>query len=149
VDPLFSKTALLLDKAFALRHKDRIIVFGPFAPYGWGLVPQPVFPGSVVEVCGHHLHTEPEPLSQRVGQELSPEFERLIMWCLEKDPERRPQSAREFRHRLAAIIDVPRWSQTDARQWWEGPGRQLVRDPADDSHQAVTRILDVDMDRAR
>jgi serine/threonine-protein kinase len=113
------------------------------------LTGEPVFPGSVVEVCGHHLHTEPEPLSQRVGQELSPEFERLIMWCLEKDPERRPQSAREFRHRLAAIIDVPRWSQTDARQWWEGPGRQLVRDPADDAHQAVTRILDVDMDRAR
>jgi serine/threonine-protein kinase len=113
------------------------------------LTGEPVFTGSIVEILGHHLHTEPTPPSKRLGQDLSTEFERLIMWCLAKDPSDRPQTTLELRHRLAAIIDVPRWSQKDAREWWQGHGDIVQPGTAETSGQDVTRILDVDMERAR
>jgi len=66
----------------------------------------PVFHGrSVVEVCSHHLHTAPEPLSALLGEALSPELEALILSCLAKDPAARPQSAAELGRRLARCIE--------------------------------------------
>jgi serine/threonine-protein kinase len=38
-----------------------------------------VFPGrSPVEVCGHHLHTKPEPPSTRLGRAFPADLERLL-----------------------------------------------------------------------
>ena len=52
-----------------------------------------VFDGkSIVEVCSQHLHQEPEPLSAR-GIAIPAELEAVVLACLNKDPERRPQSA--------------------------------------------------------
>jgi hypothetical protein len=51
----------------------------------------PPFQGnSVVEVCGHHLHTPATPPSQRLGQALPAKLEALILRCLAKQPEQRP-----------------------------------------------------------
>jgi eukaryotic-like serine/threonine-protein kinase len=66
----------------------------------------PVFHGrSVVEVCGHHLHTAPEPLSGLLGETLPPELERIVLACLAKDPAARPSSAADLRLRLARCLD--------------------------------------------
>ncbi|HTV19511.1 MAG TPA: serine/threonine-protein kinase [Polyangiaceae bacterium] len=67
----------------------------------------PVFHGrSVVEVCSHHLHSAPEPLSQALGAALSPELESLVMSCLAKDRAARPASAAELGRRLARCIET-------------------------------------------
>jgi eukaryotic-like serine/threonine-protein kinase len=51
----------------------------------------PVFEGrSMVEVCGHHLHSVPEPPSRRIGQPVPARLEALILRCLAKQPEQRP-----------------------------------------------------------
>jgi hypothetical protein len=56
-----------------------------------------VFGGTTtVEVCSHHLHTQPEPPSQRLGQTVPGGLEQMILACLEKDPARRPASAAEL-----------------------------------------------------
>lgn len=55
---------------------------------------------TLVEVCGHHLHTPPEPPSAKLGQPLPPKLEALVQSCLEKDPARRPQTA----HQLAEAL---------------------------------------------
>src|SRR5215471_5638755 len=76
-----------------------------------------VFRGkTIVEVCGAHLHQEPEPLASR-GVSISPELEAIIRACLEKKPDRRPQTALELRRRLDACALEP-WDSDKARQWW-------------------------------
>jgi serine/threonine-protein kinase len=79
----------------------------------------PPFRGSsVVEVCGHHLHTVPEPPSQRLGQPLPDALERLILSCLAKKPSERPESAAKLGQALAELSGVPPFSAEQARAWW-------------------------------
>lgn len=67
----------------------------------------PVFGGrSVVEVCSHHLHTAPEPLSAALGDGISSELEAIVLDCLAKDPAARPASAAELRRRLALCSET-------------------------------------------
>jgi hypothetical protein len=86
------------------------------------LTGHPVFEGqSLVEVCGHHLHTTPEPPSRRAGITIDPGLEACVLECLDKDPSRRPQTARALGERLAAS-GVDAWTESDARAWWAARG---------------------------
>ncbi len=113
------------------------------------LTGEQVFTGNIVEICGHHLHTEPVPPSERLGRELPFELEALVMECLAKNPDDRPQSAGEIRTRLAASLEVPRWRQVDAETWWQEHGEALQPEADNVSHSDVTRTLAVDMGRMR
>jgi len=110
------------------------------------LTGEQVFTGNIVEIIGHHLHTEPTPPSKRLGRELPVELEAVIMQCLAKNPEERPDSAREIRERLAACFEIRRWRQADARAWWEKHEDVLQPGSADTSDVEVTRVLDGDLD---
>jgi serine/threonine-protein kinase len=111
------------------------------------LTGEQVFTGNIVEILGHHLHSEPTPPSERLGRELPFELEAVVMQCLAKNPDDRPQSAGEIRARLAASLEVPRWRQADAHAWWQEHGEALQPEVADTSNLDVTRTLAVDMDR--
>ena len=77
-----------------------------------------VFPGkSVMEVCGQHLHSAPVPPSVRLGRPQPEDLERVLLACLAKKVEDRPQSADALRV-LFLSCDVPAWTTEDARQWW-------------------------------
>ena len=73
--------------------------------------------GTVVEVCSHHLHTKPTPPSERLGSEVPIDLERLILACLAKDPNDRPQTAIDLEKHLAGC-DVPAWDTEQAAAWW-------------------------------
>ena len=77
---------------------------------------------SMLEVCSHHLHTEPLPPSLRVDRlgtaPVPEELEQLVLRCLSKEPSDRPASARELRKALAACRRACPWSEEDARAWW-------------------------------
>jgi len=76
-----------------------------------------VFDGkSIVEVCSQHLHKEPESLSAR-GFAIPADLEAVVLACLHKDPDRRPQSAAELRRRVEAC-KVESWDRAKALAWW-------------------------------
>jgi serine/threonine-protein kinase len=81
---------------------------------------KPVFSGeSVVEVCGHHLHSKPEPLSRRGGLAIASDLERIVLSCLEKTQRDRPQSAEELARLLRSCADANGWTEEDAESWWQ------------------------------
>jgi serine/threonine-protein kinase len=72
---------------------------------------------TVVEICSHHLHSQPVPPAERLGRALPADLQSLVLRCLKKEPAERPQSAHELATALAAL-SVPEWTQEQARAWW-------------------------------
>jgi serine/threonine-protein kinase len=107
----------------------------------WLVTGKLVFEGpGAIKVISDHIHTSPPPPSSRVTSPLLPELDELILECLEKDPGKRPSSARVFQSRLQAIpVDTP-WTRERAEQWWSrhAPGASTKRPVADVllSHEA-------------
>jgi len=65
-----------------------------------------VFDGNnLVEICSHHLHSTPEPASRRVRM-CRPILEKLLLQCLEKARDRRPESAGALLKLLKAAARV-------------------------------------------
>jgi serine/threonine-protein kinase len=78
-----------------------------------------VFSGkSALEHIHHHLQTEPEAPSKRLGRPLPPKLEAVILSCLQKDPDRRPESAKILAEALRACDDVTPWDERDAQRFW-------------------------------
>lgn len=76
---------------------------------------------TVVEVCGHHLHTPPRRASELA--DVPRELDELIDTCLRKKPEERPQSADELSDALEGIGEG--WTRRDARAWWDEHGAEV------------------------
>ena len=77
-----------------------------------------VFTGrNLLEICGHHLHTEPVPPSERLGARIATDLEKLILSCLSKDPADRPSDARTLQSALRQCRDARTWTEEDARHW--------------------------------
>ena len=65
-----------------------------------------------------HLHDEPVPPSRRTELAVPPELDRIVLDCLAKKAEDRPQSAAELSRRLAAV-DAGEWNEEKAKCWWQ------------------------------
>jgi serine/threonine-protein kinase len=77
-----------------------------------------VFGGEkTVNLIAKHLQAEPVPPSQRTTQSIPPELDRLIMKCLAKSPDNRPQSAREVSEALS-WVPTDAWGEKQASEWW-------------------------------
>jgi len=102
-----------------------------------------VFEGeTIIEICGHHLHTPPTPPSERLGRPLPAALEAWVLGCLEKDPARRPPSASDAAAGLERCGLAGDWTQEEARAWWAAKGRALAaarRAPALPSALTVSR----------
>jgi serine/threonine-protein kinase len=92
--------------------------------YALGCVAYWLLTGSTVFSAGNAAgqliaqRTEaPVPPSQRTRTPIPPDLERLVMDCLEKDPEQRPQTVGELRTRLDPC-DTGTWTEENARDWW-------------------------------
>ncbi len=91
------------------------------------LTGQPVFNGrSVVEVCSHHLHTEPTPPSQRRSNSIGEDLEAIVLRCLAKKQKDRP-SAHELREALLSCSAASLWSRERADAWWKEHAEDILR----------------------
>jgi serine/threonine-protein kinase len=99
----------------------------------WLLTGKLVFEGeTAMKVMVDHAQTPPVPPSQRTELEIPASLESVILSCLEKDRERRPQNAEELSERLAACaVELPSWTPERARRWWDthrpGVAAQFMR----------------------
>jgi serine/threonine-protein kinase len=86
----------------------------------WLVVGQRVFEGATpMELVLHHVQTAPVPPSRRGSIAVPRALEDVIMACLEKDPARRPASARDLAALLEATGLPRRWTPERAREWWD------------------------------
>jgi serine/threonine-protein kinase len=92
-----------------------------------------VFTGqSAIEVCSHHLHTKPERPSARLGRAVPADLEKLLLACLEKEADRRPQTASELRRRVRECQAYGAWDRERARRWWLENGDKVKRSRGED-----------------
>ena len=80
-----------------------------------------------MEVCSHHLHTEPTPPSQRRGNPVGEDLEAIVLRCLAKKQEDRPQDARELREALLSCSAASLWSRERADAWWKEHDEDILR----------------------
>jgi eukaryotic-like serine/threonine-protein kinase len=122
--PLYLAPEALIDPS-SVDHRADLYALGAV---GYCLLTgTPPFHGrSIVEVCGHHMHTLPETPSQRLGKAIHPRLEALLLACLAKKPADRPASARELQTLLAACASELAWTNEDAKRCWQETARKSI-----------------------
>ncbi|HWA78653.1 MAG TPA: serine/threonine-protein kinase [Polyangiaceae bacterium] len=119
--PQFLAPESIIDPS-AVDH--RVDIYGLGCVAYFLLTGKPPFEGkSVVEVCGHHLHSAPQKPSERLGAPLDAELEALVLACLEKKPDARPRDAAQLLSTLSSCAARLPWTAEDARTFWAGAGR--------------------------
>ncbi|HEY4158764.1 MAG TPA: serine/threonine-protein kinase [Polyangiaceae bacterium] len=73
-----------------------------------------------------HAHQKPVLPSRRIGSPIDAQLEALVMACLEKNPDRRPQTARELEERLAELVFERPWTDERAELWWKTWGARAT-----------------------
>jgi serine/threonine-protein kinase len=66
-----------------------------------------------------HAQKPPIPPSKRTEIEIPPQLEKLVMWCLEKEPRDRPSSAGEIRRAISQFALADSWTPEKAEKWWK------------------------------
>lgn len=87
----------------------------------------PVFEAeSAMQICLAHTSTPPESPSARVGKTISRDLESLILQCLTKSKEERPDSGAEMIESLDGCEQAHGWSRQNAEQWWRLHGLETL-----------------------
>jgi serine/threonine-protein kinase len=93
--------------------------------YGLGCVAYYLLTGTLVfdastamSMAIAHVEQQPEAPSRRTEVRIPASLERIVMACLEKKPEDRPQSATELAGLLDQCTDIAPWTRADADRWW-------------------------------
>jgi eukaryotic-like serine/threonine-protein kinase len=108
---------------------------------------RPPFEGSLIQVCGHHLHSTPVRPTDRLGAPVPEALEDVLMRCLEKDPRRRYESALALADALDACA-IPAWTQADAREWWRRHQDARLSEPARIDPSSATQTMVVSLEDA-
>jgi serine/threonine-protein kinase len=94
--------------------------------YALGCVAYYLLTGQVVfeadtsmKMLMHHLNTPPVPPSQRTELPIPRELDELVLACLQKDPNRRPQNAGELFRMAYNCRACEGWNDETAAAWWE------------------------------
>jgi serine/threonine-protein kinase len=82
------------------------------------LTGEQVFTGdTVLKVITQHLQAVPARPSERTELPIPATLEHLVLACLAKKPEDRPQNARELAQSLETVQGMT-WSEQEAARWW-------------------------------
>jgi serine/threonine-protein kinase len=86
-----------------------------------------VFPdANQMQVLVDHVHAEPVPPSSRLGRPLPKEVDKLVLDCLRKNPDDRPNDAAELLARITSHQLGSQWSGAHAKAWWQARAPELT-----------------------
>jgi serine/threonine-protein kinase len=111
----------------------------------WLLTGRLVFQAAnAIQLMYQHANAVPVPPSQRSELEIPAALDRVILACLAKLPEDRPQTASELSRLLAGTVQADGWTEERAHRWWdrhhpEAAGLQ----PGDTGRRMLTKTMDM------
>jgi len=89
----------------------------------WMLTGRLVFEGSAaMSMVVRHAQEAPELPSSVSAQDIPLCLDEIVLKCLEKQPDKRPQSAAEVKEMLEACALDDAWDERDAKRWWSANG---------------------------
>jgi serine/threonine-protein kinase len=110
----------------------------------WLLTGQLVFQApNTIQLMYQHANATPIPPSQRTELEIPPELDRVILACLAKLPEDRPQTAGELSRRLAAAVNGNGWTEELAHRWWDRHRPECAQQPCECEKRMLTKTMDL------
>ena len=72
-----------------------------------------------MKVLTQHVHEAPLPPSRYSELPVPAALDAVILRCLAKSPDDRPQSADELAEALTAACDPRAWTPARASEWWK------------------------------
>jgi len=103
---------------------------------------------TISEIHQKQLATAPTPPGQRTTNPISPEMEQILLRCLEKEADLRPQSAGELQALLLACPAAEGWTPAERAAWWEACDRQPFTSQAETATAQSTPMATVRIDLA-
>jgi serine/threonine protein kinase len=97
---------------------------------------------NALQLMYQHANATPVPPSQRSELEIPAELDSIILSCLAKHPEDRPQNAEELSHRLSAAVPAA-WTEEQAQRWWDRHHPEAARaEPTESDKRMLTKTMD-------
>jgi len=84
----------------------------------WMLTGKTVFRGETTAMIIDHTQKAPQPPSKAAGIAIPERLEQIVLACLEKAPEKRPQSAVDLWAQLGEVPLENPWTLERAESWW-------------------------------
>jgi serine/threonine protein kinase len=110
----------------------------------WLLTGRLVFQApNAIQLMYQHANATPVPPSQRSELEIPPALDSVILACLSKLPEDRPQTAGELSHRLAAAVTGEAWTEERAHRWWDRHHPECAQHPSECEKRMLTKTMEV------
>jgi serine/threonine-protein kinase len=115
--PAYMAPEIILGEAEVDRRAD-VYALGCVAYYL--LTGQLVFDADTpMKMLLQHVQAPPVPPSQRTELPIPRELDDLVLACLAKDPQHRPQNAEELFRLACACRSCNAWTHESAKGWWE------------------------------
>jgi serine/threonine-protein kinase len=109
----------------------------------WLLTGQLVFHApNAIQLMYQHANATPIPPSQRTELEIPPELDLVILACLAKRPEDRPQTAGEVSRRLASAVNGTGWTEDQAHRWWDRHHPECAQQPCECEKRMLTKTME-------
>jgi serine/threonine-protein kinase len=110
----------------------------------WLLTGRLVFQApNAIQLMYQHANATPVAPSERSEMEVPPALDKVILACLAKHPEERPQTAGELSRLLAASVPGDSWSEERAHRWWDRHHPQPNwAPPGDGGQRMLTKTME-------
>ena len=97
-----------------------------------------------IQMMYQHANAQPVAPSQRSELEIPGDLDRIILSCLAKFPEDRPQTAQELSRLLGATASAASWTEERAHRWWDRhhPGDARLQ-AAEAAQRMLTKTMDL------